>query len=110
LSIVKLFITFQLQSVIKNRTGIECWILEKANYRRIASSEQFIHPYSKGWLFNIKQVFSWHCTASGDGINWPVIEGCDQYTLTVSIKFLGIIFIILLLKYCSSTLEMITSF
>lgn len=77
---------FQLQSIIKNQTGIESWILEKANYRRSTTAEDFVHPYSKGWLFNVKQVLSWHCTAPGDGVYWPVVEGCDQYTLTVSIE------------------------
>ncbi|XP_011498934.1 PREDICTED: palmitoyltransferase ZDHHC6-like [Ceratosolen solmsi marchali] len=79
---VGMLLYFQLHAVIKNQTGIECWILEKANYRRITSSEQFVHPYSKGWLFNVNQVLSWHCAAIGNGIVWPVIDGCDQYTLT----------------------------
>jgi len=30
------------------------------------------------------QVFSLTCDPIGDGVAWPVIEGCDQYTLTVS--------------------------
>lgn len=69
---------------MRNQTGIEQWIIEKANYRRSITADQFTHPYSKGWLFNTKQVLSWHCAAPGDGITWPIIEGCDQYTLTVS--------------------------
>ncbi|XP_031784989.1 palmitoyltransferase ZDHHC6 isoform X2 [Nasonia vitripennis] len=79
---VGMLLYFQIHAIIKNQTGIECWILEKANYRRSTTAEQFVHPYSKNWLFNIRQVLSWHCSAPGDGINWPVVEGCDQYTLT----------------------------
>jgi hypothetical protein len=30
------------------------------------------------------QVFNLTCDAIGDGVTWPVIQGCDQYTLTVS--------------------------
>ncbi|KAJ8673476.1 hypothetical protein QAD02_004738 [Eretmocerus hayati] len=79
---VGMLLYFQIQSIVKNQTGIEIWILEKANYRNFSMDKPFVHPYSKGWLFNIKQVLSWHCAAPGDGITWPVIEGCDQYTLT----------------------------
>ena len=28
------------------------------------------------------QVITWSCQPLGDGINWPVVEGADQYTLT----------------------------
>lgn len=70
-------------TIIKNQTGIEAWIVEKANYRRTNSKEKFLYPYSKDWLFNIKQVISWNCVPVGNGIDWPVVEGCDQYTLTV---------------------------
>ncbi|XP_043497730.1 palmitoyltransferase ZDHHC6 isoform X2 [Polistes fuscatus] len=69
-------------SIIKNKTEIEDWISEKAYHRRFGTDEKFIHPYSKGWLFNMRQVFTWDCSPVGDGINWPVIDGCDQYTLT----------------------------
>jgi hypothetical protein len=30
------------------------------------------------------QVFNLTCDPIGDGVTWPVIQGCDQYTLTVS--------------------------
>jgi len=30
------------------------------------------------------QVFNLTCDPNGDGVTWPVIQGCDQYTLTVS--------------------------
>ncbi|KOC69908.1 putative palmitoyltransferase ZDHHC6 [Habropoda laboriosa] len=72
----------QLSSIFGNKTEIEDWILEKAHYRRLGTRDKFIYPYSKGWRFNIHQVFTWNCIPIGDGIHWPVIEGCDQYTLT----------------------------
>lgn len=73
---------FQLLSIVKNRTEIEAWISEKADYRRSGTKDKFVYPYSKGWRFNVRQVLTWDCTPVGDGIHWPVIEGCDQYTLT----------------------------
>lgn len=79
-------------SIIKNTTEIEAWISEKAHYRRFGTRDKFIYPYSKGWRFNLQQVFTWDCTPIGDGIHWPVIEGCDQYTLTV-ILFYFILYI-----------------
>ncbi|XP_014205833.1 palmitoyltransferase ZDHHC6 [Copidosoma floridanum] len=79
---VGMLLYFQAQSIIKNQTGIESWILEKAAYRTSLTGELFVNPYSKGWWFNVKQVVSWHCAAPGDGIVWPVVDGCDQYTLT----------------------------
>lgn len=80
----KILIALQLSAILRNKTGIEDWIVEKAQYRRYGTNEVFVHPYSKGWLFNAKQVLRWNCRPVGDGIVWPVIEGCDQYTLTVS--------------------------
>lgn len=74
----------QLSGIIRNSTGIEDWILEKARHRRVDSDKVFIHPYSMGKSFNIKQVLKWHCAPDGDGIVWPVRDDCDQYTLTVS--------------------------
>ncbi|XP_043497721.1 palmitoyltransferase ZDHHC6 isoform X1 [Polistes fuscatus] len=79
---VGMLLYFQMISIIKNKTEIEDWISEKAYHRRFGTDEKFIHPYSKGWLFNMRQVFTWDCSPVGDGINWPVIDGCDQYTLT----------------------------
>lgn len=73
---------FQLLSIIKNRTEIEAWISEKAHYRRFGTTDKFVYPYSKGWRFNLRQVLTWDCKPVGDGIHWPVVEGCDQYTLT----------------------------
>uniref|UniRef100_A0A1I8Q4F4 Palmitoyltransferase n=1 Tax=Stomoxys calcitrans TaxID=35570 RepID=A0A1I8Q4F4_STOCA len=75
---------FQMKSIWKNQTGIEMWIIEKAMYRRMhyPDLDEFVYPYDLGYIENIKQVFKNENVAKGIGIEWPVIEGCDQYTLT----------------------------
>ncbi|XP_034935844.1 palmitoyltransferase ZDHHC6 [Chelonus insularis] len=80
---VGMLLYFQMSAILRNTTGPEDWILEKAKNRRLGTNDTFIHPYSKGWLFNLKQVLKWNCIPEGDGIVWPIREGCDQYTLTV---------------------------
>lgn len=72
-----------MMAILKNKTEIEEWILEKARYRRFGTDDKFIYPYSLGWLFNMRQVLTWNCSPIGDGIYWPVIDSCDQFTLTV---------------------------
>ncbi|GAB1867001.1 Palmitoyltransferase [Camponotus japonicus] len=79
---VGMLLYFQMLAIVRNRTEIEDWILEKARYRRDDTDVEYVHPYSKGWHFNISQVFTLDCTPVGDGITWPVIDGCDQYTIT----------------------------
>ncbi|XP_011158110.1 palmitoyltransferase ZDHHC6 [Solenopsis invicta] len=79
---VGMLLYFQILAIVRNRTEIEDWILEKSRYRRDDTDTKYIHPYSKGWRFNISQVLTWDCTPVGDGITWPIIDGCDQYTLT----------------------------
>lgn len=69
---------------MRNRTGIEDWIIEKANFRRRHSGEIFLFPYDLGFKKNIRQVMNFTCQPVGDGIYWPVAQGCDQYDLTVS--------------------------
>nr|KAF6304534.1 zinc finger DHHC-type palmitoyltransferase 6 [Myotis myotis] len=32
---------------------------------------------------NFKQVFTWSGVPEGDGLEWPVREGCHQYSLTI---------------------------
>lgn len=68
---------------MRNRTGIEDWILEKANYRYEGSGQTFTFPYDLGTWENIKQVADPSCAPIGDGIHWKVRSGCNQYTLTV---------------------------
>ncbi|XP_018569970.1 palmitoyltransferase ZDHHC6 [Anoplophora glabripennis] len=73
---------FQLRAIIRNRTGIEDWILEKANFRRRNSDEKFVFPYDLGPWKNFFQVFNFSCHPIGDGVSWPVVKNCDQYTIT----------------------------
>ena len=73
---------FQVKSILKNQTGIEDWIKEKADYRLRRSEATFQWPYDLGRWDNWKQVVGLSCRPSSDGIIWPVVEGCDQYTLT----------------------------
>lgn len=88
---------FQMKSILKNRTGIEDWIIDKAIYRRKAimkaareagdeeyQVEPFVYPYDLGRKANLAQVVTFNCLPVGDGVNYPVIDGADQYTLTVS--------------------------
>ena len=48
----------QTKSILRNRTGIEDWILEKAEDRRIMdpSISPFTYPYDLGWYKNFKEV------------------------------------------------------
>lgn len=87
---------FQLRTIFRNRTGIEEWILDKAKYRREAKAkalqqqqidevvEPFIYPYDLGCIENIKQVLNLNCQPVGDGFSWKIVDGCDQFTLTVT--------------------------
>lgn len=90
----------QMLAIVRNRTEIEDWILEKARYRQDDKDTKYVHPYSKGWRFNISQVLTWDCTPVGDGIMWPIIDGCDQYTLTVYIYIYH--FIMKIIIYCNN--------
>ena len=102
---VGMLLYFQLRAIIRNRTGIEDWILDKAVYRRNLMTKRaqdngdenfkttpFVYPYDLGWKKNFKQVLNIGCIPVGDGIIWPVVEGCDQFTLTVSLLFFEHIF------------------
>lgn len=67
--------------------------MDKAIYRRQAIAkmtntdpEPFIYPYDVGCMKNVMQVLNLNCIPVGDGFSWPVAEGCDQFTLTVSIS------------------------
>lgn len=71
---------------MRNRTGIEDWILEKANYRFEGTDKKFLFPYDLGIWQNIQQVADFSCAPVGDGIQWKVRNGCTQYTLTVFVQ------------------------
>ncbi|XP_072940000.1 palmitoyltransferase ZDHHC6 [Epargyreus clarus] len=70
---------FQIRGILRNRTTIEDWIMEKAVSRRAESGgAAFVFPYDRGALANLWHVFA----ARGDGIHWPLAEGCGPYDLT----------------------------
>ncbi|XP_075216074.1 palmitoyltransferase ZDHHC6 [Lycorma delicatula] len=83
---VGMLLYFQIRAILHNRTGIEDWILEKAIHRRQDNDPPFIYPYDLGWRQNCYQVFGSYFEPVGDGITWPVKEGCHQYTLTMEQK------------------------
>lgn len=76
----------QMKIILKNKTSIESWIEEKAKDRiqYYQLDEVFVFPYDMGsrWR-NFKQVFTWSGVPEGDGLEWPVREGCHQYSLTI---------------------------
>lgn len=76
-----------MKSIILNRTGIEDWIIKKANHRREQNNieEDFIYPYDLGRWENMRQVFNWsgNFRPIGDGFEWKVVDSCDQFTLSV---------------------------
>ncbi|CAK8683008.1 unnamed protein product [Clavelina lepadiformis] len=81
---VSVLLYYQIKIVLTNATGIEQWIIEKAEDRRIERNERpFIYPYGYGRLDNISQVINWQCKPCGNGYKWPVVQGCNQYTLTI---------------------------
>lgn len=48
------------------------------------TKEVFVFPYDLGSKWdNFKQVFTWSGNPDGDGLEWPIREGCHQYSLTV---------------------------
>lgn len=54
----------------------------KAKYRN--SDKEFIYPYDLGWQKNLSLIFNGGSEfAKGNGIWWPTLCGCDQFTLTV---------------------------
>ncbi|KAH8312001.1 hypothetical protein KR044_008968 [Drosophila immigrans] len=81
---LSMLLYIQLKTIVSNQTGIEIWIVEKALYRRYRSQteEPYVYPYDLGWRNNLRQVFNDECQTRGEGIEWPVVEGCDQFSLT----------------------------
>lgn len=54
--------------------------MEKSNSR--TRTDKFIYPYDLGIWKNIRQVLF---EPLSNGLDWPVKDGCNQYTLTVII-------------------------
>ncbi|KAI6215869.1 hypothetical protein M3Y94_00435500 [Aphelenchoides besseyi] len=71
----------QIAIVVRNKTAIEEYICSKAHYRGL---DDFVFPYDLGWKRNIREVFpKWTISfANGNGIWWPVREGCTQFSLS----------------------------
>ncbi|KAL8602790.1 hypothetical protein ACOMHN_055173 [Nucella lapillus] len=73
----------QMKSVIKNETGIESWIIDKALDRERTEEEgPFIYPYNLGCSLNLWQVFTFTGRPKSNGFTWDVVDGCTQFTLT----------------------------
>lgn len=83
---VGMLFIIQMKVILTNKTSIESWIEEKAKDRiqYYQTDETFIFPYDMGskWK-NFKQVFTWSGIPEGDGLDWPVREGCHRYSLTI---------------------------
>ena len=73
----------QVKILLRNATGIEQWIIEKAEDRKQKGRNNFTYPYDYGQLKNLSQVINWKCKPVGDGYHWPVVKGCSQFTLTI---------------------------
>uniref|UniRef100_A0A914W5Q6 Palmitoyltransferase n=1 Tax=Plectus sambesii TaxID=2011161 RepID=A0A914W5Q6_9BILA len=72
----------QLKSIYRNRTGIEDYIMDKVDCRE--RTDTFVYPYSLGWRRNAAEVLgTWSGQPKGDGMWWPVVDTCDQFTLTL---------------------------
>ncbi|KRY57004.1 Palmitoyltransferase ZDHHC6, partial [Trichinella britovi] len=74
---VGLLFICHLKLILRNRTGIEVYICEKANLRK--RSDEFVYPYDLGWKANFRELWR----PSGDGICYPVKCGSSQYDLTI---------------------------
>nr|XP_026489149.1 palmitoyltransferase ZDHHC6-like isoform X2 [Vanessa tameamea] len=71
----------QVRGIVRNRTTIEDWIIDKAVCRREEQGlPPFVFPYDLGWKKNVYLLFH---GSQYDGIRWPVVDGCGEYDLTV---------------------------
>lgn len=63
-----------------------CYPQAKDRIQYYQLDEVFVFPYDMGSRWeNFKQVFTWSGVPEGDGLEWPIREGCHQYSLTVSV-------------------------
>lgn len=75
----------QLKIVFTNKTGIEAWIVDKANWRLkdvLELDEIYEYPYDLGRKGNFYDVF----VTPGNGISYPVKPGCHEFSLTYEQK------------------------
>lgn len=83
LCMLKLLI-IQIGSLLKNMTDVEAWIVAKANARHYQKKlKPFVFPYNLGWYANLGQVFNVAELHRSHGIDFPVVKGCNQFTLTM---------------------------
>lgn len=82
---VGVLLYYQMKVVLRNETTIEEWILEKAAYRRKIYDDlpPFKNPYNLGFRKNLTFVMNWSCTPVGDGTEFPILDNCDPYSMTV---------------------------
>ncbi|CAG5052586.1 unnamed protein product [Parnassius apollo] len=70
----------QTRGILRNRTTIEEWIVDKAASRRDEQGLQpFVFPYDLGWRKNLQLLLQ---GSKYDGLTWPLLEGCGPYDLT----------------------------
>ncbi|XP_068631263.1 palmitoyltransferase ZDHHC6 [Battus philenor] len=70
----------QIRGILRNRTTIEDWIVEKAVSRREEQGlPPFVFPYDLGWRENLRFLLRSHRC---DGLHWPLLPGCGPYDLT----------------------------
>ncbi|KAF8569599.1 hypothetical protein P879_07959 [Paragonimus westermani] len=104
---------YQLFALKKNQTAIESWIVAKANHWRSETGEKpFVYPYDLGSWNNLSQVLTWSGCAIGDGIHWPLRDGCGEYDLTVRFGCLLITYLSCFTDcmYCSYSYAFYTPF
>ena len=46
------------------------------------SLEPFVFPYHLGYRRNFTQVINWSGRCRGNGLEWEVVEGCFEFSLT----------------------------
>lgn len=82
---VLILLLTQLKGILSNKTQIEEWIVEKAKHRRRMNKElaPFVYPYNLGCCQNLLQVVNIWGKPAGDGIHWPVRDGCEKYSFTI---------------------------
>uniref|UniRef100_A0A7E4V5Z1 Palmitoyltransferase n=2 Tax=Panagrellus redivivus TaxID=6233 RepID=A0A7E4V5Z1_PANRE len=71
---------FQLKVIQRNMTHIEDYICAKADVRH--RKTPFKYPYDLGWKRNFIEVLFNGRYPNGNGIWWPIVKGCDQFTFS----------------------------
>ena len=77
--------------LIKSCEGLFCH-QQAQDREREEDEDDFVYPYNLGCWENLKQVFTWSGKPKSDGFTWDVVEGCDQFSFTVSTIYDGIMF------------------